>query len=101
LQFLLHAASSILTTIAYGEPQPADATEEEPALTPAAPAAALAEAEMGELPRVIVRCLVKDKLSYVASEEGAEVIVNKDAMAAFAESARIFIYNLSATSVRP
>jgi DNA polymerase epsilon subunit 3 len=56
---------------------------------------------MDELPRVIGRCLVEDKLSYVAGGEGAEVIVNKDAMATFAESAHIFIYNLSATSVRP
>jgi DNA polymerase epsilon subunit 3 len=55
---------------------------------------------MDELPRVIGRCLVEDKLSYVAGGEGAEVIVNRDAMAAFTESARIFIYNLSTTSVR-
>ena len=82
-----------------GEPQPADAAQEEPVPAPAAPAAALTEAEVGELPKAIVRRLVKDKLSHVAGGEGAEVIVNKDAMAAFAESARIFIHYLSATSV--
>ncbi|XP_066399116.1 DNA polymerase II subunit B4-like [Miscanthus floridulus] len=81
-----------------GEPQPADAPQEEPAPAPAAPAAALTEAEVDELPRAIVRRLVKDKLSHVAGGEGAEVIVNKDAMAAFAESARIFIHYLSATA---
>jgi len=79
------------------EPQPAAAAQEEPA---PAPAAAMAEAEVEELPKAIVRRLVKDKLAHVAGGgEGAEVIVNKDAMAAFAESARIFIHYLSATSV--
>lgn len=70
----------------------------------AAPVAAMTEAEVEELPKTIVRRLVKDKLARVASggeggEGAAEVIVNKDAMAAFAESARIFIHYLSATSV--
>ncbi|KAL6655004.1 hypothetical protein ACP70R_005830 [Stipagrostis hirtigluma subsp. patula] len=77
------------------EPQP-HAAQEEPA--PAAAAAAMTEAEVEELPKAIVRRLVKDKLSHVAGGEGAEVIVNKDAMAAFAESARIFIHYLSATA---
>ncbi|XP_039807768.1 DNA polymerase epsilon subunit 3-like isoform X1 [Panicum virgatum] len=78
------------------EPQPAAAAQEEPA---PAPAAAMAEAEVEELPKAIVRRLVKDKLAHVAGGgEGAEVIVNKDAMAAFAESARIFIHYLSATA---
>lgn len=81
------------------EPQPAAAAQEEPAPAPAAPAA-MTEAEVEELPKAIVRRLVKDKLAHVAGGgEGAEVIVNKDAMAAFAESARIFIHYLSATSV--
>jgi len=81
------------------EPQPAAAAQEEPA---PAPAAAMGEAEVEELPKAIVRRLVKDKLAHVAGGgEGAEVIVNKDAMAAFAESARIFIHYLSATSVPP
>jgi len=78
------------------EPQPAAAAQEEPA---PAPAAAMADAEVEELPKAIVRRLVKDKLAHVAGGgEGAEVIVNKDAMAAFAESARIFIHYLSATA---
>ncbi|KAL6601529.1 hypothetical protein ACP70R_044749 [Stipagrostis hirtigluma subsp. patula] len=77
------------------EPQP-QAAQEEPA--PAAAAAAMTEAEVEELPKAIVRRLVKDKLAHVAGGEGAEVIVNKDAMAAFAESARIFIHYLSATA---
>lgn len=69
----------------------------------AAPVAAMTEAEVEELPKTIVRRLVKDKLARVASggeggEGAAEVIVNKDAMAAFAESARIFIHYLSATA---
>ncbi|VAI00619.1 unnamed protein product [Triticum turgidum subsp. durum] len=69
----------------------------------AAPVAAMAEAEVEELPKAIVRRLVKDKLARAASggegaEGGAEVIVNKDAMAAFAEGARIFIHYLSATA---
>lgn len=64
----------------------------------AAAAASMAEAEVEELPKAIVRRLVKEKLAQVAAG-GAEVIVNKDAMSAFAESARIFIHYLSATSV--
>ncbi|CAN6203834.1 unnamed protein product [Urochloa humidicola] len=83
------------------EPQPTAAAQEEPAPAPApaAPAAAMTEAEVEELPKAIVRHLVKDKLAHIAGGgEGAEVIVNKDAMAAFAESARIFIHYLSATA---
>jgi DNA polymerase epsilon subunit 3 len=63
----------------------------------AAAAASMAEAEVEELPKAIVRRLVKEKLAQVAAG-GAEVIVNKDAMSAFAESARIFIHYLSATA---
>jgi DNA polymerase epsilon subunit 3 len=62
----------------------------------------MTEAEVEELPKTIVRRLVKDKLAQIAGaggDGGAEVIVNKDAMVAFAESARIFIHYLSATSV--
>uniref|UniRef100_M8C7G9 DNA polymerase epsilon subunit 3 n=1 Tax=Aegilops tauschii TaxID=37682 RepID=M8C7G9_AEGTA len=63
----------------------------------------MTEAWGEEPPKAIVRRLVKDKLARAASggegaEGGAEVIVNKDAMAAFAESARIFIHYLSATA---
>ncbi|KAM0916551.1 hypothetical protein ACQ4PT_010102 [Festuca glaucescens] len=74
-----------------------------PAVAADAPAAAMTEAEVEELPKTIVRRLVKDKLAQIAGagaggEGGAEVIVNKDAMAAFSESARIFIHYLSATA---
>nr|CAB3456560.1 unnamed protein product [Digitaria exilis] len=79
-------------------PEPAPAAQEEPAPAAAPPAAAMTEAEVEELPKAIVRRLVKDKLAHIAGGgEGAEVIVNKDAMTAFAESARIFIHYLSAT----
>ncbi|CAN6197747.1 unnamed protein product [Urochloa humidicola] len=81
-------------TAKEAEPQAAAAQEAAPA-----PAAAMAEAEVEELPKAIVRRVVKDKLAHIAGGgEGAEVIVNKDAMAAFAESARIFIHYLSATA---
>ncbi|XP_048573106.1 DNA polymerase epsilon subunit 3-like [Triticum urartu] len=94
------------------KPKPAAAAAEEgegskakkpAAAAAAAPVPAMAEAEVEELPKAIVRRLVKDKLARAASggegaEGGAEVIVNKDAMAAFAESARIFIHYLSATA---
>ncbi|KAF8675259.1 hypothetical protein HU200_047933 [Digitaria exilis] len=80
-------------------PEPAPAAQEEPAPAAAPPAAAMTEAEVEELPKAIVRRLVKDKLAHIAGGgEGAEVIVNKDAMTAFAESARIFIHYLSATA---
>ncbi|XP_047049134.1 DNA polymerase epsilon subunit 3-like [Lolium rigidum] len=74
-----------------------------PAVAADAPAAPMTEAEVEELPKTIVRRLVKDKLAQIAGagadgEGGAEVIVNKDAMAAFSESARIFIHYLSATA---
>uniref|UniRef100_A0A0D9XGZ4 Transcription factor CBF/NF-Y/archaeal histone domain-containing protein n=1 Tax=Leersia perrieri TaxID=77586 RepID=A0A0D9XGZ4_9ORYZ len=58
------------------------------------PQPAQAAAEVEELPKAIVRRLVKEKLA----AGGAEVIVNRDAMSAFAESARIFIHYLSATA---
>ncbi|KAG8050259.1 hypothetical protein GUJ93_ZPchr0009g2130 [Zizania palustris] len=76
------------------QPQPAQAEGAKPAT---AAAAAMTEAEVDELPKAIVQRLVKDKLAQVATG-GAEVIVNRDAMAAFAESARIFIHYLSATA---
>uniref|UniRef100_A0ACD5YEL1 Uncharacterized protein n=1 Tax=Avena sativa TaxID=4498 RepID=A0ACD5YEL1_AVESA len=75
------------------KPKPKPAAADAPAA-----AAALTEAEVEELPKTIVRRLVKDKLAQIAGGEGAEVIVNKDAMAAFSESARIFIHYLSATA---
>ncbi|XP_062198578.1 DNA polymerase II subunit B4-like [Phragmites australis] len=69
---------------------PAAQAQQEPAMTEAA--------QVEELPKAIVRRLVKDKLAHIAGGEGAEVIVNRDAMAAFADSARIFIHYLSATA---
>ncbi|CAM0953148.1 unnamed protein product [Alopecurus aequalis] len=93
------------------EPQAAAAAQGDAATTKPAPAAAapaptpaMTEAEVEELPKAIVRRLVKDKLAQIAAGAeggeggGADVIVNKDAMAAFAESARIFIHYLSATA---
>lgn len=56
-----------------------------------------------ELPKAVIRRIVKDKLSQLASAAtsdgggGEEMAVNKDALVAFAESARIFIHYLSAT----
>ncbi|GMY15807.1 DNA polymerase epsilon subunit 3 [Fagus crenata] len=52
--------------------------------------------EAEELPRTIVRRVVKEKLSN-CSEEG-DLSVHKDALLAFSESARIFIHYLSATA---
>ncbi|KAK3132625.1 hypothetical protein QOZ80_6AG0525320 [Eleusine coracana subsp. coracana] len=82
-------------TTKESEPQP-QATQAQDKATPAS--APLSEAEVEELPKAIVRRLVKDKLAHIAGGEGAEVIVNRDAMTAFAESARIFIHYLSATA---
>ncbi|TVU10577.1 hypothetical protein EJB05_44118, partial [Eragrostis curvula] len=79
------------------EPQP-QAAQAQDKTGPAPAPAPLTEAEVEELPKAIVRRLVKDKLAQIAGGDGAEVIVNKDAMAAFAESARIFIHYLSATA---
>ncbi|XP_020214165.1 DNA polymerase epsilon subunit 3 [Cajanus cajan] len=53
-------------------------------------------AEAEELPRAIVRRVVKDKLSR-CSEDG-DISVSKDGLLAFSESARIFIHYLSATA---
>ncbi|XP_042510590.1 DNA polymerase epsilon subunit 3-like [Macadamia integrifolia] len=57
---------------------------------------AQAAAEVEELPRTIVRRVVKDKISRVSDE--AEISVKKDALLAFSEGARIFIHYLSATA---
>lgn len=54
----------------------------------------LAQAE--ELPRAIVRRLVKDKLSRSSTE--GDISLHKEALLAFSESARIFIHYLSATA---
>ncbi|KAL5579802.1 hypothetical protein UlMin_012244 [Ulmus minor] len=54
----------------------------------------ISEAE--ELPKAIVRRIVKDKLSH-CSDDG-DINLNKDSLRAFSESARIFIHYLSATA---
>jgi DNA polymerase epsilon subunit 3 len=53
-------------------------------------------AEAEELPKAIVRRVVKDTLSR-CSPEDSDINVHKDALLAFSESARIFIHYLSAT----
>ncbi|KAL8201586.1 hypothetical protein R6Q57_010733 [Mikania cordata] len=50
-----------------------------------------------ELPKAIVRRLVKDKLAKL-SQDGGDIQVQKDSISAFSESARIFIHYLSATA---
>ncbi|KAF3437885.1 hypothetical protein FNV43_RR20641 [Rhamnella rubrinervis] len=55
---------------------------------------AVSEAE--ELPRAIVRRVVKDKLNQCSPD--GDINVHKDALLAFSESARIFIHYLSATA---
>ncbi|OAY76443.1 hypothetical protein ACMD2_26467 [Ananas comosus] len=73
----------------------------EVAAPPLPPAPALA---VEELPKAVIRRIVKDKLSQLASAAtsdgggGEEMTVNKDALVAFTESARIFIHYLSATA---
>lgn len=52
-------------------------------------------AQAEELPRAIVRRLVKDKLSQSSTE--GDISLHKEALLAFSESARIFIHYLSAT----
>ncbi|XP_020599366.1 DNA polymerase epsilon subunit 3 isoform X2 [Phalaenopsis equestris] len=61
-----------------------------------------------ELPKTIVRRLVKDKLSQLSSSSSEkaksdevgdeEMMLHKDTLLAFSESARIFIHYLSATA---
>ncbi|XP_047313433.1 DNA polymerase epsilon subunit 3 [Impatiens glandulifera] len=53
-------------------------------------------AETEELPKAIVRRLVKEKLSSISTE--GDISILRDALLAFSESARIFIHYLSATS---
>ncbi|CAN6557229.1 unnamed protein product [Malus baccata var. baccata] len=54
-------------------------------------------AEAEELPKAIVRRVVKDKLSQCHKGDG-DLIVHKEAILAFSESSRIFIHYLSATA---
>lgn len=51
--------------------------------------------EVEELPKAIVRRVVKDKLSHCSTD--GDLNIHKDALLAFSESARIFIHYLSAT----
>ncbi|KAK9088348.1 hypothetical protein Scep_027430 [Stephania cephalantha] len=60
--------------------------------------------EAEELPKAIVRRVVKDKLSELSNADGDggdpnNVAIHKDALLAFSESARIFIHYLSATTM--
>ncbi|KAJ0095729.1 hypothetical protein Patl1_15670 [Pistacia atlantica] len=52
--------------------------------------------EMEELPKTIVRRVVKDKLNECSPD--TDITVNKDSLLAFSESASIFIHCLSATA---
>ncbi|KAF8403306.1 hypothetical protein HHK36_011408 [Tetracentron sinense] len=52
--------------------------------------------EAEELPRTIVRRVVKEKLSQSSNEQ--DISLHKDSLLAFSESARIFIHYLSATA---
>ncbi|XP_076939890.1 DNA polymerase II subunit B4-like [Bidens hawaiensis] len=72
---------------------------EAPTTTTPAPVMAVEKvvAEAEELPKAIVKRLVKDKLSQL-SKDGADIQIQKDSLSAFSESARIFIHYLSATA---
>ncbi|XP_021716752.1 DNA polymerase epsilon subunit 3-like [Chenopodium quinoa] len=63
----------------------------------AAAATAVAAPEAEELPKTIVRRVVKEKLSEI-STDGCDVTLHREALIAFSESARIFIHYLSATA---
>ncbi|GFP92257.1 DNA polymerase epsilon subunit 3 [Phtheirospermum japonicum] len=52
--------------------------------------------EAEELPKAIVRRVVKEKLSQLSTD--SEISVLRDSLLAFSESARIFIHYLSATA---
>ncbi|XP_054816128.1 DNA polymerase II subunit B4 [Prosopis cineraria] len=52
--------------------------------------------EAEELPKAIVRRVVKDELSRCSND--GDISIHKDALLAFSESARIFIHYLSATA---
>lgn len=57
-------------------------------------------ADIEELPRTIVRRVVKGKLADLTKDmaEKKEISVHKEAVIAFAESAKVFIHYLSATA---
>ncbi|PWA49032.1 NF-Y protein [Artemisia annua] len=66
-----------------------------PKATPTVTEKVIGEAE--ELPKAVVRRVVKEKLSQL-SQDGADIQVLKDSLSAFSESSRIFIHYLSATA---
>lgn len=53
--------------------------------------------EVEELPRANVKRIVKEKLAQLGKEGSDDLNVQKEALLAFSESARIFIHYLSAT----
>lgn len=55
-------------------------------------------ADAEELPKAIVKRVVKEKLSQL-SKDGGDIQIQKDSLLAFSESSRIFIHYLSATLV--
>ncbi|XP_071735515.1 DNA polymerase II subunit B4 [Rutidosis leptorrhynchoides] len=63
--------------------------------TPTVTEKVIADAE--ELPKAVVKRLVKQKLSQLSQDDG-DMLVPKDSLMAFAESSRIFIHYLSATA---
>ncbi|CAN6444987.1 unnamed protein product [Victoria cruziana] len=54
--------------------------------------------EVEELPRANVKRIVKEKLAQLGKEGSDDLNVQKEALLAFSESARIFIHYLSATA---
>ncbi|XP_057954443.1 DNA polymerase II subunit B4 [Malania oleifera] len=54
--------------------------------------------EAEELPKAVVRRVVKGKLCQLSSSGEGDISLNKDALLAFSESARIFIHYISATA---
>ncbi|CAI9105645.1 OLC1v1004618C1 [Oldenlandia corymbosa var. corymbosa] len=65
-------------------------------VTEAATAVETAAGEKEELPKTIVRRLVKDKLSQLSTS--SDVTVFREALQAFSESGRLFIHYLTATA---
>ncbi|KAI4386123.1 hypothetical protein MLD38_004083 [Melastoma candidum] len=72
------------------------ARRESPKKTEAAEKGVGASSRVEELPKAIVRRMVKEKLSDLSGD--VDISLHKDALLAFSESARIFIHYLSATA---
>jgi DNA polymerase epsilon subunit 3 len=81
-----------------------DRSREEKAFGVAMAGRAHADAGSEGLPQANVKRVVKEKLAELAhahfDDDRKDVLVNKDALLAFSESAKIFIHFLSATYVR-